>query len=796
MRVPRGLGGAVVICLLALSGAPAEAQEPGRYRLSGYVRVAESNEVIRSARLRVEGLGFVAESNRFGFYALLLEPGTYEIEASSLGYESATVTVVLDAPRTLDFALALRPLVLEDLTVETDQDPPDIDPTTVEMSVARLDVPALSRVPVVLGEADPVRALTLFPGVSTANDATTALNVRGGGTDENQILLDDSQVFNPAHAIGLFSSFNPDAVDDVTLYKGAIPARYGGRLSSVLEIQQREGNSREFEGAATIGLLASRLSVQGPLFDGSGSYLLAARRTYADLFLKLSSDPDLKESTAFFYDLNAKANYRYGATGQVMVSGYFGRDRFKVSDVVSVGWGNKAGTLRWNQGFGALFSHVTLAFSDYDYELVNGFNTLGVSWDSRVRSINAKIDEEWTIGRGSLLEFGISLTDYLIEPANITPTEGSSVVASRFESQRGLSPEAYVEHEVELGRLTLRYGVRGTGFVRRGPGTVLQYENDAPVVYNPGLGRYEPGVVTDSTRFSGGRKISEDWGLEPRASVRFGLSETSSLKASFTRTNQYLRLVTNTNSTSPLDIWEPVGPYVRPSRADQLALGYARTFGRGAYSLSAEVYYKRMHDLVDYVDGAQLLLNERLETTILPAEGRGYGFELFLRKNTGKLQGWASYTYANADQRSPGITSLDPGINNGEWYAAPYDRTHDVTATGVYPLGESWTLGANFVFASGLPTTFPVSRYEFGGVILGEFGPRNAERLPAYHRLDVSFTKKFAKNELHFGLFNVYNRFNAQALSFRQSQETPFVTEAAQFSVFGIVPSISYRFFF
>ena len=767
-----------------------------RFEVSGYVRVAETNEVIRYARLRVDSLDVAAESNRFGFYTLLLEAGTHRVEVSSLGYTSVTETLTVTGSTTRDFRLGLQPIVLEDLTVETEREPADIDPSTVEMSVLRLDVPALSRVPIVLGEADPVRALTLFPGVSTANDATTALNVRGSGTDETQIFLDDSQVFNPAHAIGLFSTFNPDAVSDVTLYKGAIPARYGGRLSSVLEIQQREGNSREFEGAATLGLLASRLSLQGPLFDGAGSWLVAGRRTYADLFLRLSSDPDLKESTVYFYDLNAKANYRYGATGQVMVSGYFGRDRFRVSDVVSVGWGNSATTLRWNQGFGALFSHVTLALSDYDYELVNGFNSLGVSWDSRIRSLNAKVDESWTIGRGSLLEFGLSLTDYRIEPANITPTDGSSVVERTFEPQKGFSPEAYVEHEVELGRFTVRYGVRGTGFVRRGPGTVREYLNGLPVVFDSALGRYEPGVVVDSLRFDGGETLSSDWALEPRASLRIGLTETSSLKASYARTNQYLRLVTNTNSTSPLDIWEPVGPYVDPSSADQFAFGYSRTFSEGLYSLQAEVYYKRMRDLVDYVDGSQLLLNERLETTILPAEGRGYGFEVLLRKNRGKLQGWGSYTYANADQRSPGFGLGDPGINDGEWYAAPYDRTHDAALTGIYPLGESWTLGANFVYASGLPTTYPVARYEFAGVILGEFGPRNAERLPAYHRLDLSLTKKFRRNELQFGLFNVYNRFNAQALSFRQSEEIPFVTEAAQFSVFGIVPSISYRFFF
>jgi hypothetical protein len=775
---------------------PAFGREVDRVTLSGYVRAAESFEVIRNARLGVEETGQQTESNRFGFYSLLLEPGAYSITISSLGYETLTESIVLAGDVTRDFAIGLRPLVLEDLTVTTDREPPDIDPGSVEMSVVRLDVPALSRMPVVLGEADPVRALTLLPGVSTANDATTALNVRGGAADENQILLDDSQVFNPAHAIGLFSTFNPDAVDYVTLYKGAIPARYGGRLSSVLEIQQREGNSREFEGSGSVGLLSSRLAVQGPVFGGSGSYLLAARRTYADLFLKLSSDPDLKESTAFFYDLNAKANYRYGATGQVMVSGYFGRDRFRVSDVFSVGWGNVAGTVRWNQAFGALFSHVALAYSDYDYELINGFNSLGVSWDSRIRSLQAKVDESWAIGPGSRLEFGVSLTDYRIDPANISGVVGSSVIEHVFERQKGLSPEAYVEHEVDFGRVTVRYGLRGTGFLRKGPGTVLLYENDAPLIYDSALERYEPGLVVDSTRFADGETIRSDWSLEPRASVRLGLDETSSLKASYSRTRQYLRLVTNTNSTSPLDIWEPVGPYVGPSSANQYAVGYARTLSGGLFSLSTEIYYKQTYDLVDYVDGSQLLLNDHLETTILQGDGRGYGFEVLLRKNRGKLQGWTSYTFARARQRTPGITPEDPGINGGEWYPAPYDRTHDLTLTGIYALGDSWTLGANFVYASGLPTTFPVSRYEFAGVILGEFGGRNAERLPTYHRLDVSLTKKFRKNELHFGFFNIYNRFNAQALAFRQSQTDRYVTEAAQTSVFGIVPSISYRFFF
>ncbi|MCG8468514.1 MAG: TonB-dependent receptor [Gemmatimonadetes bacterium] len=774
------------------------AQEPdaGRLLLSGYVRSAENLEVIRGARIQVGGMDLLFESNRFGYYAIELPPGVYSITVSYIGYETRTESVSLETSRSIDFELPIRPLQLLELTAEVDREPPDIDPTSVEMSVIRLDVPQLSQVPVVLGEADPVRALTLFPGISTANDATTAINVRGGAADENLILLDDSQVFNPAHAIGLFSTFNPDAVGDVTLHKGAIPARYGGRLSSVLDIQQREGNSREFEGAATIGLLASRLSLQGPLFGGDGSWLVTGRRTYADLFLGLSSDPALQESAAYFYDLNAKTNVRYSATGQILLSGYFGRDRFKLSDVVSVGWGNSAGTLRWNQAFGSLFSHVTLAYSDYTYDLQNGFNANGVSVDSRIRNLSLKIEEDWQLSAGNALEFGLGLTNYEIEPANTGPSAGSFVVARDFDTKRALAPEAFIEHEIDLGRVTLRYGLRGSGFVRRGPETVFLYEDDRPVVYRPELGLYEPGVVRDSIEYDDGETIESFWSLEPRLSLRVGVGAVSSIKASYSRTRQYLRLVTNTNSPTPLDIWDPAGPYVEPYTADQWGLGFVRSFSNGAYGVSVEAYYKRLRDLVDYVDGADLILNERLETEILPGEGRGYGLEVLLRKNEGRIRGWASYTLASSEQRTPGLTEADPGINGGAWYPSPYDRTHDVSVTGIYGLSDSWTLGGNFVFATGLPTTFPVSRYQFGGLILGEFGPRNAERLPDYHRLDITLTKRFGRGELQFGVFNVYNRFNAQALAFRQSLDDRLITEAVETSVFGAVPSISYRWSF
>lgn len=782
---------------VAVSGcATLRAQEPDPVRLSGYVRVAENDEVIRAASLEITESGLTIGTNRFGFYSIELPPGRYSIRVASIGYETVDRVVDLRETMSLDFALPIRAIAVSELTITTDREPPDLDPASVDMSIIRLDMPALSELPVVLGEADPVRTLTLYPGISTANDATTAINVRGGAGDENLIRLDDSEVFNPAHAIGLFSTFNSDAVGDVTLYKGGIPARYGGRLSSVLDIHQREGNSREFEGAATIGLLSSRLSLQGPLFDGKGSWLFAGRRTYADLFLGLSSDPSIRESTAYFYDLNAKTNVRYGATGQVMLSGYAGRDRLKIGETASAGWGNVTGTLRWNHVFGSVFSHVTLTYSDYDYHLQSSFDARAASLDAGIRNLSLSIDESWDLTPHDRLQFGIGLRGYEIHPGNISPGEGSAVVPQEFETRKGLAPEAYIEHETEIGRLGLRYGVRGSGFLRFGEETVYQYADDEPVVYRPEFGRYERGVVTDSTRYGRGETIVSYRGLEPRLGLRFELGDASSLKASYSRTRQYLRLVTNTNSPTPLDLWDPVGPYVEPHVADQFALGYVTTLGRGRYALSSEVYYKSTRNLVDYVDGADIFITRRLETLLLEGEGRGYGVEFLVRKTRGRLTGWASYTLARSKQRTPGLTPEDPGINGGEWYPSPYDRTHDFALTGLYRLGEDWSVGVNFIFATGLPTTFPVARYRFASLILAEYGPRNAERLPAYHRLDVSATRRWGRGELQFGFFNLYNRFNAQAIAFRQKLDSPLVTEAVETAVFGLVPSISYRWHF
>jgi len=786
----------VAFLILAIANGASPSQDPTRVRLSGFVRSESSGEVIRSAQVSAGATR--VETNQDGFFVLSLSPGTHTISVRVIGYDPLAARVTLGSSLSRDFALTPRPYQLAEVTVETTTDSSDVDPGTTEMSTARLEARLIRLVPVVLGEVDPIRALTLLPGITTISDFSTGFSVRGGTADQNLILLDESTIYNPAHVFGFFSVFNGDAVDDVKLYKGAIPARYGGRLSSVLDVHQREGNANEHEGSASLGLLASRLSVEGPLPGKVGSFLVAGRRTYADLFLKLSSNPDLNQNVAYFYDLNLKTNVRLGSTGTLMLSGYFGRDRFKIADRFSAGWGNAAGTFRWNQAFGnRLFSKVVLTVSDYDY----GLEFLGVgrdlAWTSRIGGTDLRVNQTYHLGNGNTLEFGGELTRHELKPGSIRPVGDSPVVSLDLQPRHGLAPAAHLSHEIELGpSVSLRYGVRYAGFRRLGPGTIYRYGGGVPLIYDPSLGRYRRGIVVDSTAYTSGETIRSSAGLEPRVSLRIGLSPTASLKASYSRTRQFLHLVSNTNAPTPVDIWEPIGPYLEPQRSDQVALGYSASWGERAYELSLEAYYKRLSQVTDFIDGADLALNDRLETEMLQGTGRAFGLEVFGRKNSGRLTGWVSYTLNRAERRLTGLTTGGSGINGGRYYPSPYDKTHDLSVVGFFPMSRRWTVGGTFVLASGLPATFPTSRYLYNGLMVLEYGDRNANRLPAYHRLDVTATRSWGGKQLQVGLYNLYNRFNAQSIFFRSSEDDPLRSEAVQTSVFGIVPSISFSFRF
>ncbi len=766
-------------------------------RLSGYVRSAASGEVIREAQVLRES-GASVLSNQSGFYVLMLPTGEHVIRVRAIGYLPRVDTLSIQQSTTLDMHLTLAPVQLAAVAVTAARDTSDVDPGTPEMSTVRLDSRTLKLTPVVLGEADPLRTLTLLPGVKPVADFSTGFSVRGGAPDQNLILLDEATIYNPSHVFGFFSVFNADAIADVKLYKGALPARYGGRLSSVLDIRQREGNAHTLGGQVTLGALASRGLLEGPLPGGKGSWLVAGRRTYADVFLKLSTNPNLRKSAAWFYDLNAKGNMRLGNSGTLMLSGYLGQDRYRVGERFATGWGNQSGTLRWNQAVGnRLFSNVTLTASEYDYAIDFLGDGQDRTWLSRIGNRSLTVNQQYTIGNGSMLEFGGEITRHRLQPGEVRPIGNSPVLPVKLTPRLGSAPAVHVSHEVEVSpRLSIRYGVRYAGFRLAGPGMVYRYQDDRPLQYDPLAGRYLPGVVVDSTPHEKGRSIASFGGLEPRASLRIGLSPDHSIKASYARTRQYLHLISNTNTQTPVDVWEPVGPYIRPQEADQVAVGYAGLLARGAWELSIEGYSKTMRHVTDLVDGANITLNDRLETEVLQGSGRAYGMELLVRRREGRLTGWLSYTISRTERRLPGIQPSDPGVNGGAWYPAPYDRTHDLSLVGFYPLNAKWTLGGAFALTSGLPATLPNSRYLYHDLLMVEYGPRNASRLPAYHRLDLTLTRTSGRKEWQFGVFNVYNRFNAQSVSFRPNAAQPRTLEAIQSAVFGIVPSVNFSFRF
>ncbi len=797
--------GRLLLLACGVAGALSAQQPTARLRLSGYVRSLASREVVRRAEISVDGDASRVESNDDGFYSLVLASGRHRIRIRAIGFVPLDTTVAISAVSAHDFLLAARKVTLASVTVavDGDSDRPDLDPRTPDMSVVRLDLAAMKLLPPVLGEPDPIRSLTLLPGVSLSSDASTAFSVRGGAADQNLFLLDEATIYNPSHILGFLSTFNSDAVDNVMLYKGAIPPRFGGRLSSVVDVRQREGNANEFVGSAAIGLLASRLALEGPLPRGvRGSYMFAARRSYADVFTRFSSDSSVRDAKAYFYDINAKTNLRLGEGGALLLSGYLGRDRFAPNAELGAGWGNKAATVRWNQAIaGRLFSKVTTSWGDYDYRLDLAVAPHdSVAWRSRIRSVDVKVDETLYLSANNSIEFGVQYTDQEFRPGTVEPRSASQTFQRREVSPRfGISPAVYIGQDVTIGpRLALHYGLRYAGFVRRGSATVYEYQDDAPVVYNPALARYEPGTLLDSTIYRSGVRVKSFSGFEPRLSGRVLLTETSSVKASYARTQQFLLLASKTNSISPLDVWEPVGPYVKPQVADQYALGFSRA--GAAWELSLEAYWKRAHNVVDFIDGADVVLNPRIETLLVQGEGRAYGVELLARRSTGLVTGWISYTLGRSEQRFPvpaqsGAAS-GGGINGGRYYASPFDKTHNLSLVALRPLGPKWTLGGTFSLASGLPATFPVSRYLIDGLLVTEYGARNSSRLPVYHRLDLSATRTFSRGELQLGVLNVYNRFNAQALRFRQQVANPLVAEAVQTAIFGIVPSVTYVFHF
>lgn len=784
-----------LLILLFLIGSWAKAQD--KVTISGTIVNSQNNETLIGVSIYIPEIQSGTTTNEYGFFSLSIPKGDYTLQVSYMGFQTSEEKISLQQNLRKNISLESSTQNLEEIVITERKNIANIKKP--EMSVNKLTIQEIKKMPAVMGETDILKSILQLPGVTNAGEGASGFNVRGGAADQNLILLDEALLYNSSHLFGFFSVFNSDAIKDLKLYKGGIPSRFGGRVSSVLDIYQKEGNSNEFHMNGGIGVISSRLLAEGPLEKGKGSFLVAGRSSYAHLFLKLTDN----KNSAYFYDLNTKLSYKLNENNSLFLSGYFGRDVFDIGDQFNNVYGNAVLNLRWNHLYSEkLFSNLSMIYSDYYYGLK--LDVAGLNWDSGIKNYNIKYDFKHYISDRYKMTYGLNAVYYDFNPGTVSPTGASSGInREQLDKKYALEPALYVDAEHEItDKLSINYGFRYSMFYRMGQQDMNIYANNEAVTFNPELQIYEKGKPIGTEHFGSGKTIASFNNLEPRLAVSYQLDDNQSIKASYNRMSQYIHLVSNTASPTPLDVWAPSDNFIKPQLLDQVALGYFRNFHNDDYTLETEIYYKKVKNRIDYIDGADLIANKAIEQVILNGRSRSYGLEVLLRKNSGKLNGWISYTLSRSEQQTPGRTALETGINNGKWYSTGYDKTHNLAVTASYKLTEKWSFGSTFALQSGQPVTYPNGQYEYGGVIVPSYGARNEDRLPAYHHLDVSATyipkpdkKKGWQGEWVFSIYNLYNRMNSASMTFRQNEDTGR-NEAVRLSIFGFIPSVTYNFKF
>lgn len=765
--------------ILSVFFNPVSAQQ--KHTVDGTIKEKNSGEVLIGASvylLELPHSGTV--SNAYGFYSITAPAGVYTLIVSFSGYKQDSIKINLDKDISQIVELVQRSKQLEDVMVVSGKRNENVSRPL--MGVQKLSVEEIKNVPVIFGEKDVLKTIQLLPGVKSAGEGSSGFYVRGGGTDQNLILLDEATVYNASHLLGFFSAFNSDAIKDITLYKGAIPAEYGGRLSSVVDIKMNDGNNQDYHVSGGLGLISSRLNIEGPIVKDKGSFIVSARRTYADLFLKLSSDSSLKNNSLYFYDLNVKANYKINNKNRVYLSGYFGKDNFGLGSIFGIDYGNSTATVRWNHIFNSrLFSNTSFIYSNYNYNIHINSLTNNIIVKSKIEDFSLKEDLQYFINSNSKLNFGFNLIHHTISPGIVDASSTSSYNSLALQSKYDLENAAYITHEYSpSGKIKLNYGLRFSAFSVLGPGNFYTYDS--------------AGNTIKTVTYSNGTFVKTYFDLEPRFSASYQLSQSNSFKLSYTRNVQNLHLLSNSVSTDPTDLWVPSSPNIKPEIADQFSAGYFRNFDDNKYEFSSELYYKIMQNQIDYKNGAELRANENVESQLLFGKGRAFGIELFFKKKYGKLTGWVSYTLSRTERK------ID-GINNYNWYPAKQDQTHNIAIVGMYQANSRWTLSANWVYNTGNAVTFPSGKYNVNGQTTFYYTERNGYRMPAYHRLDFAATlmgkkKKKWQGSWTFSLYNVYGRENPYFIQFQNDPNDPTKTQAVQTALFRWVPSVTYNFKF
>jgi hypothetical protein len=754
-----------------------------KFTIGGYVRDNSSGETLIGVTVYCSEIKAGVATNAYGFYSLSLLPGKYKIRYSYIGFVPQEREVQVDNNLTLDINMQTEQKELGEVVISGKRT--DENVRAPEMSIVKMDIKTISKVPALLGEIDVIKVLQLLPGVQTTSEGSTGFSVRGGNVDQNLIILDEATIHNASHLMGFFSVFNNDAVKDVTLYKGDIPAAYGGRLSSLLDVRMKDGNAKKLGVTGSIGTVSSKLTIEGPIIVDRTTFLFSGRRTYADLFLPLAKDENVKNSKLYFYDLNLKLTHVINKNNRLYLSGYTGRDIFK-NQFASMGFGNQTGSLRWNHLFSnRLFFNLSLIYSNYNYELgTPAGDANSFKWTSQMRDYSVRFDFTHYLAGTHILRYGATSMYHEFFPGTASGI-GSSSTFTEFilPAEYAFEHSLYASDEFKISdKLTIKYGLRFALFQNVGPGTYYRYDE----YYNP----------VDTINYSKGDFFNSYTSFEPRLAFTYLVNDVSSVKGSYSHSAQFLTLAQNSTAGTPLDIWFPATPNVRPQICDQVAAGYFRNFKHNMFEVSGEVYYKKLSNVIDFRDHAQLLLNQFIEGELRVGKGYSYGVETMVRKNDGRLTGWISYTYSRSFREIP-------EINKGDIYRAPYDKPHSVNIVANYEITKRLTASATWVYATGLPVTFPTGRAVIGNAIIPIYSNRNAYRMPDYHRLDISVSLKGKEKagkkwhgEWNLSVYNAYNRHNAWSINFTHDATDPNVTYAEKTYLFSVIPALTYNFKF
>ncbi|MDQ0640260.1 hypothetical protein QF042_003825 [Pedobacter sp. W3I1] len=778
MKMLRNLVNYLLVPTLLCISSNSVAQQ--KHTVSGTIKDRKNGELMIGVTVRIEGnLSVGTASNEYGFYSLSLPKGNYTLIISYIGYDEQRQYVQLEKNVRIDWLLEQAmegKNSLQEVLISSAKK--DKNLSNAQMGMETLDIKKIEKLPVLFGEKDVMKTLQLLPGIKSSGEGNSGFSVRGGATDQNLILLDEAPVYNASHLLGFFSTFNSDALKDASIIKGNSPAQYGGRLSSIMDIKMKDGNNQDYNLTGGIGLISSRLSVEGPIQKDKSSFIVSGRRTYADLFLR--SSEDFKDSKLYFYDLNIKANYEINQNNRVYLSGYFGRDVLGFGDTFGTDWGNTTATFRWNSVVNSkLFANTSLIYSNYDYKL--NFKSSGNDFglNSQIKDWNFKEDFSWFANTKHTVRFGLQSIYHTIAPSRVSGTSVSSYPKS---TRYSLENALYINDEYKAtDRLSINYGLRLAAFTVMGGDTYNTYNN---------------GVLTDSLTLAKGKLGKTYVNPEPRITANYRINDVSSIKAGYSRNTQNLHLLSNSSGGRPTDQWIGSSYAVKPEIADQVSIGYSRNFHENNYEVNVEGYYKQMQNQIDYKNGADITFDaaKDIESELLFGKGRAYGFELIAKKKSGKLTGWISYTLSKTERK------ID-GINNNNWYNTSLDKTHDVSVVATYQLTPRWSLSGLFLYSTGNAVTFPTGKYELNNETVFQYSERNADRMPAYHRLDLSATyeskkKKRFQSSWTFGLYNVYGRENAYTFSFEDDPNNPGTTRVMQTSLFRWVPNITYNFKF